>query len=117
MTSKAARIIKWGPIVIFFGFIILYTIYGAKHLIFGIKIEDMSIVDGATVEDSAIQVTGVAKDAIKITLNGREITIDQQGKFNDIVALLPGYNILNIRAADKFGYMDEKNYQLIRVIK
>ncbi len=60
-----------------------------------------------------MKVTGNAKNATSLTLNGREISIDREGNFGETIALLSGYNIINIKARDKFGYIDEKNYKLI----
>jgi hypothetical protein len=70
-------------------------------------------VNGATVTSSIMEVTGTAKNAIFLSLDGREISIDQAGDFDETIALLPGYNIINLEARDKFGHTDEKNYQLI----
>jgi len=70
-------------------------------------------VDGAVLTENIIKITGNAKNAINLTLNGREISVDQAGNFNETIALLPGYNIISIIAKDKFGYVDEKNYKLI----
>jgi len=114
MNHRTEKMIKWGPLALFFAFILIYSVFGAKHLIFGIKIENVNIQDGAIVQDSVLHITGMAEDAINLTINGREITIDQSGLFDDTIALLPGYNRVSIRALDKFGYTDEKNYQLIR---
>ena len=113
MWSKLKIIILF----VFFILIIFYAIFVSKDLIFGVKIKNVSLIDGATVTDSVMKVTGNAKNAVKLILDGREISVDQQGNFNETIALLPGYNIINIRAQDKFGYIDEKNYKLIFVAK
>ena len=68
---------------------------------------------GAAIPSNTLEITGIAKNAIDLTLDGREISIDQVGNFEETIALLPGYNIINIKAQDKFGKVDEKNYQLI----
>ena len=65
------------------------------------------------VATSIEKIIGNAKNATNLTLNGREISVDQEGNFNETIALLPGYNIINITAKDKFGYVDKKNYKLI----
>jgi hypothetical protein len=82
-------------------------------LIFGVKIKNVNIVDGTRFTESILEITGNAKNATKLSLNGREISIDQKGNFNETVALLLGYNVITIKAEDKFGYMDEKNYKVI----
>ncbi len=113
MQNHAKKIIKVGGLSVFFILIIIYAILGSKDLILGVKIKNVNLVDGATVTENIIKLTGNAKNAINLTLNGREISVDQNGNFSEIVALLSGYNIINIKAKDKFGYVDEKNFRLI----
>lgn len=98
---------------IFFMFIIIYGFARSTDLIFGVKIRGVSISDGTTTTESVTRITGNAKNATGLILNGRKIPIDLVGNFNETIALLPGYNIVNLRAEDKFGYIDEKNYKLI----
>ena len=107
------KIIKFTIIFIFSLSIILYAFFGAKNLIFGVKIKDVNIVNGSTLTESSLKVTGNAKNAIKLYLNGREISVDQQGNFNETIVLLLGYNTIIIEAQDKFENKDEKIYQLI----
>jgi hypothetical protein len=113
MNTNAKKIVRITLFTIFFLFIILYGFSRSKDLIFGVKIRNVNLVDGATMHDSVIPVTGNAKNAVKITLNGREISISQQGDFEETIALLSGYNIISIEAEDKFGLRDEKNYKLM----
>jgi hypothetical protein len=113
MNSNAKKILQISGLLVFFLLIVLYAGFVSRDLIFGVKIRNVSIVDRRTVTDSVMKVTGTAKNAIKLVLDGREISVDQAGNFNETIALLPGYNIINIRAQDKFGYVDEKNYKII----
>ncbi len=113
MNISAKKIVKIGSISIFFILIIVYAFFVSKDLIFGVKIKHVNIEDGATYSESVIKVTGNAKNATKLTLNGREIYINQAGDFDETIALLSGYNIISIRAQDKFGLVDEKNFRLI----
>lgn len=98
---------------VFFVLIIIYAIFVSKDLIFGVKLKNISLTDGATITEDVVKITGNARNAIKLTLNGREISVDQQGNFDETIALLSGYNIISIRAQDKFGYVDEKDYQIM----
>lgn len=97
----------------FFLFIAAFAFYTSYDLIFGVKIKNISIVDNAKLTESLLKVTGNAKHAAVLTLNGREISINKQGDFEETIALLPGYNIVSIEAKDKFGSIDQKNYKLI----
>lgn len=101
-----------GSIIFFSVFIVIYTFFQAKYLIFGVKIKDVSIENQIQNQTNPIEITGNALHAIELTLNDREISIDKKGDFKEFVALSPGYNIIKIKAKDKFGHQDEKNYKL-----
>jgi hypothetical protein len=113
MTKDFKKVVKIFLFCFFFLFIVSYGFSRSRDLLFGLKITNVSIVDGATLHDSSLPITGNARNAVKLTLNGREISISQAGDFSETVAPLPGYNIITLHAEDKFGFVDEKNYQLI----
>ncbi len=115
MTTDIKKIMKIVSLSAFFIFIIIYAFFNSKDLMYGVKITNVNIVDGAKMTEDILKVTGNAKNAIKLSLNGREISINQQGNFEETIALLMGYNVINITALDKFGNVDEKNYQLMYV--
>ncbi len=115
---SAKKILKITLLSAFFLFIVVYAFFRSHDLIFGVKIKNVQmngipLQSGETVENGILHVTGNAKNAIKLTLNGREISIDQAGNFDETIGLLSGYNIVNIQAVDQFKYNDEKNYKLI----
>ncbi len=107
------RILKISSLSILFIFIVVYAFFNAKNLILGVKIKNVKIERRTGDEINIIKMTGNAKNAKTLTLNGRNISINQDGNFDETILLLPGYNTLDIKAEDKFGYKDEKNYQLI----
>ncbi|MFH1608411.1 MAG: hypothetical protein ABH951_00120 [Patescibacteria group bacterium] len=113
MRRDAKKILKILLISAFFCFIIIYAFISSRNLIFGVNIKNVNLVNGIKVNESIQKITGNAKNAINLTLNDREISINQQGDFNETISLLPGYNTITIKAIDKFGHSDEKNYQLI----
>jgi hypothetical protein len=113
MNASGKKILKILLPVLFFLVIILYALLSSRDLIFGVKIKNVNLQDGATVTESIQKVTGNAKNATRLTLDGREISVDEAGNFDETVALLLGYNVINIKAVDKFGHLDEKNYKLI----
>ena len=102
----------------FFLFIVVYAFFRSHDLIFGVRIKNIQIDGlpaqaGITVKNDTLKVSGNAKNAINLTLNGREISIDQAGNFNETIALMSGYNAITIKAVDKFEYVDEKDYKLM----
>ncbi|MEK7564197.1 MAG: hypothetical protein AAB510_01335 [Patescibacteria group bacterium] len=115
MDQNTKKIIKISGLSIFFLVIFIYAFFVSKDLIFGVRIKNVNITDGIKITENILNINGNAKNATHIKLNGREISINQNGDFNETVALLPGFNIINIKAEDKFGYVDEKNYKLMHV--
>lgn len=71
------------------------------------------VQDGTKVTDNILKITGTAKNANKLTLNDRVISVDLKGNFDETIALLLGYNIISIKAQDEFGNNDEKIYKLM----
>jgi hypothetical protein len=111
--NTVKKILKISTLSVFFLFIIVYAFFRSHDLIFGVKIKNVNLTDGATLSENVLKVTGNAKNAVKLTLNGREISIDQSGNFNETITLLKGYNTVSIRAVDQFEYSDEKNYKIM----
>ena len=118
MNTSAKKILQITSLAVFFLLILTYAFFRSQDLISGVKIKNVNIdglpaQSGTKVVSNVIKVTGNAKNAINLAINGREISIDKSGNFNETIALLSGYNIMNIIAKDKFGYVDEKNYKLM----
>lgn len=113
MNPNFKKILKIASLSVFFILLVAYAFFRSKDLIFGVKIKNVNLADNTTITNSILKLAGNARNAIFLSLDGREISVDQQGNFNETIALLPGYNIIDIRAQDKFGYVDEKNYQII----
>jgi len=113
MIDDVKKILKISALFLLFLFIVLFAFSRSKDLVFGMKIKNVNIENGATVVESELEVAGNAKNAVSVYLNDREISIDQAGNFKETIALIPGYNLVHLSASDKFGKKDEKNYELI----
>ena len=120
MNTDAKKILKIVLLSVFLLFIIIYTFFISKDLVFGVKIIDVNIVTTEALPMNFIgkasgirKITGNAKNAIYLTLNDRPISVDQKGNFDETIALLSGYNVISIKAKDEFGNSNEKNYKLI----
>jgi len=119
MNKDAKKILKITLVSIFFIFIIIFAFFNSRNLIFGVKIKNVKFGVNQPAQaymkviDSIQKITGIAKNAVKISINGREISIDQKGNFDETISLFSGYNVIEIIAQDKFGNVDKKNYQLI----
>lgn len=91
----------------------VYAFFISKNVVLGVKITNVNIIDGTKITDNIIKITGNAKNAVNLTLNDRAISVDQEGNFDETIALLSGYNVISIKAKDEFGNGDEKNYKLM----
>ena len=78
-------------------------------------IHGVEIVASINHDDSSslIEVKGNAKNAIYLSLNGREIFIDKDGSFTEAVSLLPGLSVVTLDAQDKFGKTSKKKFEVI----
>ena len=106
-------ILKILLIVVFVLIIIGYGLFQSQKIIKGPSITLSSLKDGEVVKQSDVDITGVAKNISAISLNDRPIFIDESGNFSEKLMLYPGYNIIKLRAEDKFGSSVEKDVALV----
>ncbi len=103
-------IIKWA-VGLFLLFFVLYAVFESYNFFLGPRITVITPVDGATFDSSVVTIIGSAKNVSFITLDDRQIFVDKTGKFEEKLALVPGYNIMSIKATDRFGKKIEKKMQ------
>lgn len=89
-----------------------YGVWISRDLLFGITSRVNGVTDGMATTEPLLSLSGRARHAGKVTLNGRTVAIDQNGSWADIIALLPGYNIITIAATDKFGRTTTASYRV-----
>ncbi len=81
-----------------------------RHLIQGVDIKtELSRRENS----SLLRIKGNAMNAIHLKLNGREIYIDKEGNFSEMVDLLPGLSVIKLNAVDRFGKETEKEFKII----
>ncbi len=113
MLDKARFSIKAAIIGAFALVILFYAYYQTRNLISGPVIEVSSPQNGQTFTEALVEIVGRAKNAVKITLDDRPIFIDESGNFREKLLLSRGYNIIDLKAEDKFG---EKTQKILEVI-
>jgi hypothetical protein len=111
-TKKIVRRIVFALIILV---IIGYAIFASHDFILGPSISLSEPENGASFDTPSIRIKGVVQRIQDISLNGRSITIDDKGNFNEAVILAPGYNVFELIARDKFGR--SKDYRLELVYK
>jgi len=95
--------------------VIGYAIFATHDFIIGPTITVHEPRNGDTFITPDIRIKGTVQRIQDISLNGRSITIDDQGNFDEVVLLAPGYNNFLLLARDKFGR--SKDYRLELVYK
>ena len=82
--------------------IVAYALFQARHVLLGpqITLEDEL---PAMVATSTVMVRGTAENIVSISLNGRPIFTTDEGAFEEVVILPPGYTIVTIEAVDRYG--------------
>lgn len=97
-----------------FGLIIVgYTLFQAQKIIVGPTIEVYTPQNGATYNQTLIEIEGRARNIAYLNLNDRPIFTDKNGYFKEKLLLSPGYNIIKLDAKDKFKKYTEKRLELI----
>lgn len=83
--------------------IVGYAIFNAKHIILGPSIEVMFPTTTETeTTENMLAIKGRAKNTAFLSLNERQISADTEGFFEERLLLSEGFNIISIRAIDRF---------------
>ncbi len=90
-----------------------YVFYQFRNVIFGPKVEILSPTNGSKFNKSFTQISGTSKNVSKISINDKPIFIDTDGNFIYTIVLLDGYNIITIKAEDRFGREIVKVLELV----
>ena len=103
MNSDARYYIKISLFSLLFIAIIGYGLFTSRHLIEGPIVTIDSPKDGATETSPLVEIDGTAQNITFISLDDRQIYIDENGHFSEKLLLQPGYSIIKIYAKDRFG--------------
>lgn len=95
-------------------FVVLgYAYLKTRDYIAGPQVTIHSPKNGATLSDSLVEISGTAKNISFISLNDRPIFVDDHGAFKEKLLLYQGYNIISVKAEDRYKRMTEKKLELI----
>ncbi|MBX4210668.1 hypothetical protein KW783_01725 [Candidatus Parcubacteria bacterium] len=90
-----------------------YSLYQARNLIRGPVLSFVTPENGGREHSSLVEIRGRAENISYITLNDRQIFVDENGNFKEKLLLSDGYNIMKLRAQDKFGRDKTEIIQLV----
>lgn len=110
---KFKTYIRRGLVGLLFGIIVIYTAHRTSFLAQGATLAVYNLSDGQIVQESELVIEGRALRATTLILNGREIVINQEGFFSELVLLSPGINTISFRAEDRFEKYEEQTYTVV----
>lgn len=91
-----------------------YGIFEAYDLWIGPSITITKPAQGALILESLVTIEGNTRNVSWISMLGRPITVDEQGRFREKLLLPPGYSILTFEAKDRLG---RKVHQTLAVVR
>ncbi len=97
-------------------FLITLFSYGAFEVwnyATGPKIIVSSPANGSAISESLINIEGKGLNINNITLNDRAIDMNEAGNFKEEILLSYGYNVLELKAYDRFGKETEQKLELV----
>jgi hypothetical protein len=89
--------------------VIVYAGARTKDLIFGGTLT-LSATQKNDAGSEIITLSGFAKRAKELSVNGRMIPTELSGAFSDTLVLVPGYNVVSVQTKDLFGRVVEKTF-------
>lgn len=113
MNRNATSLLQTSLIGLFGLIIVGYSLFQAQKLIRGPIIDIYTPQNGATYNQTLIEIEGRAQNVAYLNLNDRKIFTDKNGYFKEKLLLSPGYNIIKLDARDKFKKYTEKKLELI----
>jgi hypothetical protein len=90
-----------------------YGIFEVWNYATGPEIIVSSPKNGSVVSESLISIDGQGKNIQEITFNDRPIMVDEVGNFSEKILLSYGYNVLELKAQDRFGKTTEQELQIV----
>ena len=90
-----------------------YGYFRTKDLIAGPQIVIESPANGATLSLPFITISGYVKNIAFLTLNDRQIFVDEKGRIFEQLLLSPGYNIITLKARDRFGRVTKQRLEFV----
>lgn len=92
---------------------VAYGLFRAYPLVAGPSITIYGLQDGDYVASTTFEISGQIKRATSITLQGKAITVDTEGRFSETLVAQAPYTILVLEAKDAYG---ESIVRTLRVI-
>ncbi len=95
-------------LILFFSLLLVFSYSRLSPIWRGIDLVITNPQTGQSVEDDLLYIEGVAKKAVRLTINGDNTFIGNDGDFSYPIPVHTGYNEIHIIATDKFDNETKK---------
>jgi len=113
MRKSGSDYLKFYLTILFSILIVGYFIFNFRIFIAGPEIIITSPQNGEVSDKELVEVSGKAENVNFISINDRSIFLDGDGNFKEFLLLSAGYNIIIIKAQDKFKRNISKNLEIV----
>lgn len=72
-----------------------------------------SPLNGSSITNPLAEIKGSAKNVSAVYVNGKKVFIDEEGRIAEKLLLTEGYNIIRVKAEDRFNREVEKKLEVI----
>lgn len=93
--------------------VLIYALFQARFLILGPQVRITYPAHGDVVDAGEMMLEGKAGNVAWISLNGRQIFVDEEGVFSEKLITPIGPSIITVSAKDRFGRETEKRIQIL----
>lgn len=105
--------LQWVLLGIGITIVLGYSFFALKGFVEGPRIELATPMSGFSTTTPVIEVSGRALRTSVFTLNDSPIPLDLQGNFNEHIVLALGYNVLSVKAEDRYKRSTEQKLEII----
>lgn len=113
MTKKIQILTSVGVVIFLIFAFGAYGLYKAKAYLEGPQITIEYPQNGQSTSTSYTKITGKASHISSLYINGKQVFSNKQGQFEEGLLLAKGYNIIEVKANDKFGRETKKILELV----
>jgi len=111
--NRARFFLKIGAAAVIGAAVASYAAFETKRLLSGPQIRVFSPPSGITTTEALAAIEGEVRNSAAIYLNDRPVFVDERGQLREKLLLQSGYNIITLRARDRFGREKSEAIELV----
>jgi hypothetical protein len=112
-SDQTKKILKKGLLGIFVFGVLVFVGCKIHPIIHGPIIDVTTLINGGTVSEPMIRISGIAAYTQQLIVNGKNLALSPSGFFDEKLVLNPGYNIIHIQGEDRFGKKRQQSFTVV----